>query len=305
MTIRGLLAALASMFAGHCHAALDTIIPLPKEIRAVGEPIPLDGFRIVAAGDERSQIAAAEINQQIVSLGGESLTVSRFEGPLPDGRLILIAPCTAKELKALSPSLEVTPTKPGVQGYMVQPSGSGENLKLMLAGSDSLGTLYAAVTCRQLIIKQDGRLLLQPALVRDWPDFKTRCNGAPFSENLRGDWYGILSAEAKGDLARARRLADGWVAAQKRYFDWLLRAKINMAWNRTNINPGDARERTTIARAALREVHEYGRKHHVDRPLSTGPEQRGFQPVRAVQVARQVLLLVKAGLPPATSRTGR
>ena len=60
-----------------------------------------------------------------------------------------------------------------------------------------LGTLYAAVTCRQLIIKQDGRLLLQPAVVRDWPDFKTRCNGAPFSENLRGDWYGILSAEAK------------------------------------------------------------------------------------------------------------
>jgi len=114
-----------------------------------------------------------------------------------------------------------------------------------------------------LIVKRDGRLLLQPAAVRDWPDFKTRCNGAPFSENLRGDWYGILSAEAKGDLAKARRLADGWVAAQKRHFDWLLRAKINMAWNRTNINPGDAREKTTIARAALREVHEYGWKRGI------------------------------------------
>ena len=224
----------------------------------MGEPIPLDGFRIVAAGDERSQIAAAEINQRIVSLGGEPLTVSRLDGPLPDGRLILIALCTAKELKALMPSLEVTPTEPGVQGYMIRPSGRGESLKLMLVGSDSLGTLYAAVTCRQLIVKRDGRLLLQPALVRDWPDFKTRCNGAPFSENLRGDWYGILSVEAKGDLTKARQLADAWVAAQKRYFDWLLRAKINMAWNRTNINPGDARERTTVARAALREVHAYG-----------------------------------------------
>jgi hypothetical protein len=263
MTIRGLLAALVAIFASQCHAAIDTIIPLPKEIREVREPIPLDGFRIVAASDERSQIGAAEINQRIVSLGGDSLPVNRFEGPLPDGPLILIAPCTAQELEAIKPSLEVTPTEPGVQGYAIRPSGSGKNFQLMLVGSDSLGTLYAAVTCRQLIVKREGRLLLQPALVRDWPDFNTRCNGTPFSENLRGDWYGILSAEAKGDLGKARQLADGWVADQRRYFDWLLRAKINMAWNRTNIKPGDAREKTTIARAALREVHEYGWKRGI------------------------------------------
>ena len=68
---------------------------------------------------------------------------------------------------------------PGLQGYVIQMAGSGDNLKLTLVGSDSLGTLYAAVTCRQLIVKRDGQLLLQPVFVRDWPDFKTRCNGAP------------------------------------------------------------------------------------------------------------------------------
>ena len=44
MTIRGLLAAFAAIFASQCYATIDTIIPLPKEIREVGEPIPLDGF---------------------------------------------------------------------------------------------------------------------------------------------------------------------------------------------------------------------------------------------------------------------
>ena len=256
--MRCILTTLVWIFASNCLAATDTIIPLPKEIREVGEAISLDGFRIAAAGDERSQIGATEINQRIVSLGGRPLPVIRLDSRLPDGRMIVIAPCTEKELRTLMPSLDVTPTDPGVQGYVIRPDGNGDNLRLMLIGSDGLGTLYAAVTCRQLIEKRDGRLLLQPAFVRDWPDFKTRCNGVPFSENRRGDWYGILSAEAKGDLAKARQSAGGWVASQKRYFDWLLRAKINMAWNRTSIQPGDAREKTTVARAALKEVHEYG-----------------------------------------------
>ncbi|HUT94837.1 MAG TPA: LamG-like jellyroll fold domain-containing protein [Thermoguttaceae bacterium] len=263
MTIRCLFIACVILFSTRCHAAIDTIIPLPKEIRAVGKPIPLEGFGIVAAGDEQSLIGAAEINQRIVSLGGQPLPVSRLDGRLPEGRWIVVAPCTAKALAAVTPPLDVSPDQPGPQGYAIRPTGSDDDLKLLLVGSDSLGTLYAAVTFRQLIIQQEGRLEIQPAAVRDWPDFKTRCNGAPFSENLRGDWYGILSAEAKGDVTKARQLAEGWVAAQKRHFDWFLRAKINMAWNRTSIDPGDAPEKTTIARAALKEVHDYGWKRGI------------------------------------------
>ncbi|MBE3096950.1 MAG: hypothetical protein IMZ44_07440 [Planctomycetes bacterium] len=233
-------------------------IPLPKEIRAAGEPVPLDGFHLVAAPDERSQIGAQEINQRIVSLGGQPLPVSGLGDPLPKGRLILLAPCTAKELAAMAEAPRLTPADPGAQGYVIQPSGSGEDLRLFLIGSDTLGTLYAAVTLRQLIGGRDDRLVVQPAAVRDWPDYKHRCNGAPFSEHLRGNWYAILDAEAKGDLAKARALAADWVAAQKRHVDWMLRAKINLAWNRTSIDPGDAREKTTVARAALKEVHQYG-----------------------------------------------
>jgi hypothetical protein len=53
MTIRCFVAAFAALFASRCLAATDTIIPLPKEIREVGEPIPLDGFGIVSASDDR------------------------------------------------------------------------------------------------------------------------------------------------------------------------------------------------------------------------------------------------------------
>jgi len=162
----------------------------------MGTPVPVRGFRIVAAAGERAQIGAEEINERIRSLGGEPLPVVPLEASLPAGKLIVIAPCTAKGL-VLPPSAgKVTPTDPGVQGYIIEPTGSGANLRLFLVGSDTLGTLYAAVTTRQLIDRRGGELVLQPARVRDWPDYKYRCNGTPFAEPLRGDWYAILSAEA-------------------------------------------------------------------------------------------------------------
>lgn len=85
MTLHWVFAAFVILASAPCLAAIDTIIPLPKEIRAVGAPVPLDGFRNAAAGDEQSQIGAAEINQRIVSLGGEALPVTRLDGRTPDG----------------------------------------------------------------------------------------------------------------------------------------------------------------------------------------------------------------------------
>lgn len=166
MTMRWVFTAFVILSSAPCFAAIDTIIPVPKEIRALGEPVPLDGFRIVAAGDERSQIGAAEINQRIALLGGQTLPVKPLDGRLLEGKCIVVAPCTVKELAAVTPPLEVTPANPGQQAYVIQSVGSGENLKLLLVGSDSLGTLYAAVTFRQLIIQQEGRCALRAAHLR-------------------------------------------------------------------------------------------------------------------------------------------
>ncbi len=242
-------------------ADIDTIIPLPKEIRAVGEPVPLEGFRIVAHPGQRSQIGVSEINERITALGGRPLPVLAPGASLPAGKLIIIAPCTADEyadISAVASGIDVTPTNPGQQGYVIHPIDSGDNLRLFLLGSDSLGTLYAAITLRQLIVKRDGKLLLQPAVVRDQPDYKYRLNGMPFSEPLRGDWYAILKADREGDDQKARELAAKWVTSQKQFFDWMLRAKINMAWNTTSLRPGSSPENLTVVPAMLKEIHEYG-----------------------------------------------
>lgn len=236
-------------------AAIDTIIPLPKEVRAVGEAVPLGGFRIVVAAGPRMRIAADEINERVVSLGRRALPVLELEDELPEGKLIVVAPCTTRTF-----GLEISPRDPGSQGYLIQPQGR----RLFLIGSDTLGTLYAAVTCRQLIFRRDGTVFLQPAAVRDWPDYKHREHGMAFAEHLRDQWYSISSAERKGNLDKARELALGFVRVQKGYYDWMLRAKINLAWHSTNIKPGDAPPDTTAVRAALKEIHEYGLARGID-----------------------------------------
>ena len=244
--------------AGPADSALDSIVPLPREIQAVGDAVPINGFRIVADSDERSRIGADEINERIISLGGEALPVVDLGGELPGGNLIIIAPCDSPAPSVRRLEEHVTPDSPGPQGYVIRPVAGDDGLRLFLVGSDALGSLYAAVTCRQLIIEGDGPVLLQPAEVRDWPDYKYRQNGMAFAEPLRRTWYSILSAERDGDLEKARELAGDSIALQKRFCDWMLRAKINLAWNSTSIRPGDAPENTSVVRAALKEIHEYG-----------------------------------------------
>ena len=56
MTRRCLFFACAILLSTRCGDAIDTIITLPKEIRAVGKPIPREGFGIVSADAELSLI---------------------------------------------------------------------------------------------------------------------------------------------------------------------------------------------------------------------------------------------------------
>jgi hypothetical protein len=245
-------------------ADIDTIVPYPKEIRAVGDAVTLDGFSIVADACERAQIGADEINQRISSLGGQPIPVLEMDAKLPNGNLIVIAPCTSSNLEIRNLSAEITPSDPEPQGYIIKSTSDDNRHRLFLVGSDTLGTLYAAVTCRQLIVKRDGALMLQPAEVRDWPDYKYRLNGMPFNEPLRGDWYTISKADREGDTQKARELAADWIASQKRFFDWMLRAKINMAWNTTNYRPGNSPENLTVVPSMLKEIHEYGLKRGIE-----------------------------------------
>ncbi len=242
-------------------AAVDDIVPMPKQVGDPQRSVPLEGWRIVTADDPKCRIGAMEINSRVRELGGPPLPVEVLRDPQSTPmQSIVLAPSTLPEAAEFARRARVTDADPGPQGYAVHPEAApgGQVRRVLLVGSDPQGALYAAVTLRRLVVRGPGGALhLQPVEIRDWPDYLYRCCGTSFAESRRGDWYSILGKQRKGDMAGARALAETWIARQKRYVDWMLRAKINVTWNSTNFRPGDAPAGLPVTRDMLRKVHVY------------------------------------------------
>ena len=275
-----LFLALCALFpAAQAAEPFDTLIPYPRELAASGDPIPLDGFHILIGRLPQARIAAAEINQRIESLGAKTLPIGELGSELPGENLIIITSCDAPvaALKSL-PGQAVTPPNPGEQGYVIRPEKQNDgSFRLWLVGSDALGTLYAAVTTRQLIQPSGQSLTLRPATITDWPDYKKRQLGQPMSEPRRGLWYALRQLEKQGKLDEARETSRRWIARKRAHYDWMLRAKINWAWSGLFIKENDTPENSVIARAALKEVNDYGLQRGI-RTMVTGTTSIGNFP---------------------------
>jgi len=228
------VAAVASVACAH--ASLDTMIPTPQEVEALDWTAQVAGGRIVLCSDDpRAQIAADEINARIEQLGGPPLAAAE---PMPDGNLrgrgtVLIRLAAAEptgqgrnpEAEALAEHAAGLPP----QGYAIRSDLSRTDYPdFALVGHDAQGMLYAAVTFREMLGVEDGRVVIRAANVRDRPDFRLRNLGEPFGESLRSYYYQLREAGRAGDLERARALGDQHVALMQQYIDWLLRHKINM-----------------------------------------------------------------------------
>ncbi len=263
-------------------AEFDTLIPYPRELEAVGAPVSLGGFQILIGPSDEATIGASEINQRIASLGIVALSTRELssEGGLPKGNLIILATCDAPiaALK-LMPGEAVTAEKPGVQGYVIRSEKLDDgSLRIWMVGSDAIGTLYAAVTARQLI-QPDGKgsIAFHSANITDWPDYKKRLLGHPMSEPRRGLWYALRSFESRGETEKAREAAVQWVERKKEHYDWMLRAKINWAWSHSFLKAGKLSGNTDILRNALKEVNDYGTKRGI-RTMVTGTTSVGDFP---------------------------
>lgn len=235
-------------------ANFDTLIPYPRELSAAGQPVAVGDFKILTGPTREAGIGAREINQRIGSLGGAALPLSALnETDLPPGNLIILA--TVDQLKSF-PGGSIDPHE---QGYVVFPEKRDDgSLRLWLVGHDPLGTLYAAVTTRQLIQKSEEGILLRPATITDWPDFKKRQIGQPMTEPRRGLVYSITSNEGRGKLEEAREAAALWVARKKEHYDWMLRSKMNWGWSHSLLRENSDPDNSKIIRAALKEVNAYG-----------------------------------------------
>ncbi|MFK5923315.1 MAG: glycoside hydrolase family 20 zincin-like fold domain-containing protein [Verrucomicrobiota bacterium] len=241
----------------------DTLIPYPRELKAVGDAVAIEGFQIIAGPSLQAKIGAEEINQRVRLLGGKELRVSPIGEVLPEGDLIIIATSGVSEVAAIMggmPGGKVAGKKLGPQGYVIRAEkGDDGSTRLWLVGSDKQGTLYAAVSVRQFIQGTgNDEIMIRPVEITDWPDFKKRQVGYPMSEPRRGLWYTLKQLDGQGKTIEAEEVAKRWVARKKKHYDWMLRAKINWAWSHSFLKAGQFGENTRITRAALKEIHDYG-----------------------------------------------
>ncbi|MFZ5829186.1 MAG: hypothetical protein ACOY3P_03825 [Planctomycetota bacterium] len=216
------------------------LVPTPQQIRLTGERCAVADWTIVIPqGSALAATGASEINDRIVSLGGKALPVVHA---LSQGNAIVLAPCSWVLAKNWSAALGVSAAAPGEQGYAIDLT-ERDNRKLLLAiGCDDLGTLYAAMTLRQLVQPGTSGPELVAAEVRDRPAFKRRCMG-----NIGGRFMGELNV-AKNETAAELLLRE-----QKSYIQWLARHKINMAGTRLSGTAGQLARRELVDFA-----HSYG-----------------------------------------------
>ncbi|HUS80467.1 MAG TPA: glycoside hydrolase family 20 zincin-like fold domain-containing protein, partial [Armatimonadota bacterium] len=149
------------------------LLPVPKRISFEGEPVVLAGegqrpaVIVLANETERGRIAANEIVSRMADFRPRA-EIPVVAARRPDAYNIVIEttwPGTFTRDETRPPEARQTD-----QAYGLYPREDG----IVLSGQGEMGMLYAAVTLRWLIEEQGGRVLLHPASVVDWPDYKHR-----------------------------------------------------------------------------------------------------------------------------------
>lgn len=184
------------------------IIPIPKKIEISGGETDISEFTILLCDDSRQgAIAAEEINNKIKELGGNPLPVINIKNSGPKkGKLIILGLPGNALLK--EHGLELTENIPGRQGYIIE----FKNNTILLGGSDRTGLMYAAVTFRYLLEKNEAsKITALNCHVHDFPDFSLR--------------YSTPHRDVKPFKG------ESILEANKKFIDWLFRHKINVFGN--------------------------------------------------------------------------
>ncbi len=181
------------------------LLPVPKKIEFSGPPIDVADIVVVLKDNTvQGEIAANEIVSRIKSLAGyDTPVVSNAQA----GKFNVIIDNNFDAFFTGKHGKQVTVVNPysRKQAYALEPVADG----IKLTGASPVGMMYAAVTLRWLIEKQNGETFLHPATVIDWPDIPRRA--------IRG----FVGSDIKRYLKRR-----GW--SIKMFYDWAFRLKINM-----------------------------------------------------------------------------
>ena len=101
------------------------------------------------------------------------------------------------------------------QAYGIYPQKDG----IILSGRGEMGMMYAAVTLRYLMTEKNGKVILFPANILDWPDYKHRQLGQ--FQSL----YHMHHVSNRNAYAHLKQM--------KKYMDWMFRMKGNAVFRHT------------------------------------------------------------------------
>jgi hypothetical protein len=167
------------------------VIPTPKKLVLQRKGILLSSAgrsnAIIIISEKnlrRLEEAAKSINSRIVNMGGKALPVfkdTEFTVDMGQGKnLILLGNKNSNIVTKkywIHQGRNIVASMPDAQGYIIETllhRSPGGGSVIILAGTDSLGTYYAASTFRELIQKKGDNIIAVAASARDWPDCKYR-----------------------------------------------------------------------------------------------------------------------------------
>jgi hypothetical protein len=180
--VAGAQESLVQPWEGHFTGA---VIPTPREFTALDGVWELADAKTGSVSacvltspraTEAERIAAQEIAARIGALGG-GLTVPVVSEADPPRASLFIAvglPDTSDFLRLHQRRCRVsTPEQP--EGYAIACFEHHEGFQgVLLSGRDPAGAYFAAQTLQQLMERQGNRVVLHPAIIRDWPAYKLR-----------------------------------------------------------------------------------------------------------------------------------
>ena len=207
-----------------------------------------------AEADKRILAGAEAIREKVQKLGG-SIKIWRADNVTSEqlaGKHLIVLGSAAdnllsKELIEKHPDVfsgKYLPSadNPGKEGYVIRTVKSkNSKFRIVGAGSDVQGTMYAAYSLCYTIVKKDDRIAAQIVRVWDKPDFEYRCFGCF-----------LLSREERAGLDAAKKM-----------IDWYSRHKINVVEDQSHFYHKRPSEIDDAEYEELRAIQAYGKSRGV------------------------------------------
>jgi hypothetical protein len=154
------------------------LVPSPKEVQWSNEPgLELaDGAVAIVIGDNASDPAKAAadlLHRRVSKRFGQTWPIVVEGGDWKKASVIVLLGerSTNGWLDRLCSQrqIDLSESSPGFDGYVIDVFSAEGRTIALVGGCNARGTLYGQDTLFQLLARQDGKTVLRPTFVRDWP----------------------------------------------------------------------------------------------------------------------------------------